>query len=265
MSSDILELKRQKKRELYAKMKKGSLTKNNNIQDLNVISQLVNDLAINIPKIIRRAINAEEISIPPVPPAIEPTHQIIPDYDKWYKYKNTLEALETKVVATKTSIANEHSLFKKHTDINSGVIDADYNDANSPNGLTTTISIVSAIDNFYKEVGEKGNIDWKDVLLGSVFRTNTVLMDYYSHSIATLTTLKKYIDSDMNIIQNTDIAVQTFIQNVETMNNLGQTILSNIRNSELTEVQKASTILQKNLMLELVIGNQSQFGDLLKD
>lgn len=265
MSSDILKLKIQKKRELYAKMKKGSLTKNNNIQDLNAISQLVNELSISIPKIIKIAINAEEISIPPVPPAIKPTYRIIPDYDKWYKHKSTLEALETKVVATKTSIANEHSLFKKHTDINSGVIDADYNDPNSPNGLTTTISIVSAIDNFFKEVGDTGNTDWKDVLLGSVFRTNIALMDYYSHSKATLTILKEYLASDMITIQNTDIAVQTFIQNVETMNNLGQTILSNIRNSELSEVQKASAILQQNLMLELVIGNRSQFGDLLKD
>ena len=237
------------KKEWYAKLKQGPVTKNPHIENIAATKQKLISL-INLHKTIVDFANAVNKT------GVEPNIIEIPVNDKWYSHRNIVNQYQSLIETINTNFVAAANTFIAHSDVQCGVKEPSLNpDSNDPAGMSISLAIADAVINFETEMEGKTTKNWQSAIIGCA-GPNIALFNEITNNLSSLNT--RFITLSGIVLQNTTVAYDIYAtKSAEAFDNFpAWNLVSSVPISEKSAFQEANKMLNKNLLInQLVSGN----------
>lgn len=223
------------KKEWYAKLKQGPVTKNPHVENIAVTKQKLISI-INLHKTIADFANAVN--------------------DKWYPHRNIINQYQSLIETINTNFIAAADAFIAHSNVQCGVKEPSLNpDSNDPAGMSISLAIADAVINFETEMEGKTSKDWQAAIIGCA-GPNIALFNEIDDNLASLET--RFTTLSGIVLQNTDTAYDIYAtKSAEVFDNFpAWDQVGSVPASEKKAFQDANKMLNKNLLInQLTSGN----------
>ena len=237
------------KKELYAKLKQGPVTKNPHVENIAATKQKLISL-IDLHKTIADFANAVNKT------GIEPNTIEIPVNDKWYPHRNIINQYQSLIETINTNFIAAADVFIAHSNVQCGVKEPSLNpDSNDPAGMSISLAIADAVINFETEMEGKTTKDWQAAIIGCA-GPNVALFNEIDDNLTSLEI--RFTRLAGIVLQNTIVAYDIYAtKSAEAFDNFpAWNQVGSVPSSEKKAFQEANKILNKNLLInQLASGN----------
>jgi hypothetical protein len=223
------------KKEWYAKLKQGPVTKNPHVENIAATKQKLISI-INVHETIADFANAVN--------------------DKWYPHRNIINQYQSLIETINTNFIAAADAFIAHSNVQCGVKEPSLNpDSNDPAGMSISLAIADAVINFETEMEDKTTKDWQSAIIGCV-GPNIALFNEIDDNLASLET--RFNKLAGIVLQNTNTAYDIYAtKSAEAFDNFpAWELVGSVPASEKKSFQEANKMLNKNLLInQLASGN----------